>query len=486
MGSFQSRSRLTGEIFGPTFVSATLADVDQVCKLAWSAYKQLKAKTTSSRADFLEICADQLNARRDEIVQAYQHETGLPEGRANGELDRTCNQLRLFARVVRDGTWLDRRVDLAIPDRKPLPKPDMRSMNRPLGPVAVLGASNFALAFSAVGGDTASALAAGCPVVCKAHPAHPVVTSIVAEAIEAARVASDMPVGTYAVLYDDGFEVGQALVQHPKIRAVGFTGSRKGGLALVQLANARPQPIPVFAEMSSVNPVFVLPERLGSEPENLAAMIHGSVTMGVGQFCTNPGLIFLCGESGSDAFVNALGVLMTQTPAACMLTDSIEASYRSGVNRLKALGGVHSASSSEQAALFVTDGQTFRSNETLREEIFGPCTLVVRCSSVEEATGWAAVLEGQLTATIIGTESEVASCGPLVEDLEDLAGRLLINQMPTGLEVCDATVHGGPFPATSDGRTTSVGSRAIERWTRPICYQNFPDSLLPAELQRNR
>lgn len=485
MGSFQSKSRLTGEPFGEVFESATLADVDRACQLAWQAFEELKFIPHEKRAAFLDLCAAKLEAARSEIVHLYIHETGLPEMRANVELDRTCNQLRLFGRVIRDGKWLDPRVDVAQPDRKPVPKPDMRSLNRPIGPVAVFGASNFALAFSAAGGDTASALAAGCPVVCKAHPAHPGVTHAVAAAVESARVDSRMPNGIFTVLYDDGLAVAQALVQHPRIKAVGFTGSRKGGLALLALGQSRPTPIPVYAEMSSINPVFVLPDRLSLDPEALATMLHGSITMGVGQFCTNPGLIFLCGSEGSDQFISALGNALGQTPKACMLTDGIDHAFNDAVARLKLIPGVMSAANGSQAALFVTDGATFSAEPVLRVEVFGPCTLVVRCSSVDEAAGWVQVLEGQLTATILGSDNDLAGSTSLVNQLEDLAGRLLINQMPTGLEVCDATVHGGPFPATSDGRSTSVGSRAIERWLRPVCYQNFPDALLPEELKRN-
>lgn len=484
---FQVAERTTGKILEPEFYPASSHDVERACAAAWHAYLTYRNISGAERAAFLRAIAEQIEARTEAIVERYQQETALPEARARGELGRTTGQLRLFADIAEEGSWVDARIDHAIPDRKPIPKPDMRSMRRPIGPVAVFGASNFALAFSVAGGDTASALAAGCPVVAKGHPAHPGVSVLVAQAIAAAAEQTGMPAGVFSLLLDSGIEVGQALVKDRRIQAVGFTGSRQGGLALVALAQTRPTPIPVFAEMSSINPSFLLPERLKNDPEGLADTLAGSVTMGVGQFCTNPGLLIAVGDA--DAFRDALQQRLGGASGGCMLTEGIRNAYRRGTEAWSVQPGVSTLVEPDpnnplaMPGFYETDAESFVNDPVLHQEVFGPATLLVRARDAEEAMAVAEALEGQLTATFHGTEADLSAHAELVSYLELKAGRLLVNQVPTGLEVCHSTVHGGPFPATSDGRTTSVGARAIERWTRLVCWQNAPQDLLPAELR---
>jgi alpha-ketoglutaric semialdehyde dehydrogenase len=406
-------------------------------------------------------------------------ETGLPEVRFNGELARTCGQLRMFAQIAEDGSWADVRIDPAQPDRKPAPAPDTRSMLRPLGPVAVFGASNFPLAFSVAGGDTASALAAGCPVIVKAHPAHPGTSEIAAEALTEAARQTGMPDGVFSLLFDDGIAVGQALVRHPGIKAAGFTGSRRGGLALWRLANERPDPIPVYAEMGSINPTVVLPGKLTAA---FAEGLHTSATMGVGQFCTNPGLVLLIGEA--QEFKKTFALKMSGTPACTMLTDAIGATFLAGANAMAEITTtLVRPTFVGMPAVFEVAAAKFIEEPFLQEEVFGPCTLLVSCKDKAEAIRVILSLGGQLTGSIHGTDEELADAGDLISELEEKAGRLIINQFPTGLEVNSSMVHGGPFPATTDSRTTSVGGRAILRWARPVCYQNFPAGLLPEELR---
>lgn len=457
-----------------------LPEVNQVCERAWQAFLAYRKVSGADRARFLRSIAEELEARTEEIVPVYIEESHLPEPRARGELARTTGQLRMFAQVAEDGTWRDPRVETALPDRQPIPKPDMRSIWIPLGPIAVFGASNFPLAFSTAGGDTASALAAGCPVIVKAHPAHPKVSVIVAEAIEKAALSTGMPAGVFQILFDDGFAVGQALVAHPLIKGVGFTGSQKGGLALWRLANSRPEPIPVYAEMGSINPSFLLPEKIADDPEGLAKTLATGITMGTGQFCTNPGLIVTVGPA--HPFIDALERNLAEYAPGQMLTPAIAEAHAHGVAARGCEENVEIRVDSG-AALFITDATTFLANRRLHEELFGPSTLVVTASDLNEALRIAESLEGQLTATLHGTSADLTAACDLFSALELKVGRLIVNQLPTGLEVCSSTVHGGPFPATTDSRSTSVGSMAIHRWARPVCYQNVPASLLPDGLQ---
>jgi len=459
--------------------SRAIADVDAACRLAKDAFNAYRKLAGDRRASFLEAIAEELELRIDSLVPTYIEESHLPEARARGELARTTDQLRMFAAMAKTDSWRDPRIETAIPDRQPIPKPDMRSLWIPLGPVAVFGASNFPLAFSTAGGDTASALAAGCPVIVKAHPAHPRLSEIVAQAIVAAATRTGMPDGVFSLLFDDGFTVGQALVRHASIKAVGFTGSQKGGVALWRMAQERPEPIPVYAEMGSINPSFLLPGKLSSDPEGLAIMLATGITMGCGQFCTNPGLLVTVGPA--DAFVQALGFKLEEYQPSVMLTPSISEAFRTGIEGRSLEPGIHRMTK-EGATLFMTSAENFIQNHKLHEELFGPSTLLVECADIEEAIRVAESLEGQLTATIHGNPDELASAAALFDVLELKVGRMIVNQLPTGLEVCSSTVHGGPFPATTDSRTTSVGAMAIHRWARPVCYQNVPGSLLPPML----
>lgn len=477
-GSFVARDRHSGIQLDGAFSSAAPADVDLAMRLGAKAFRAYRELGGRRRAEFLRAIADQLEARRETIVPRAMAESGLPEARLNGELGRTCGQLRMFATIAEDGSWADVRIDPAQPDRKPAPAPDVRSMLRPLGPVAVFGASNFPLAFSVAGGDTASALAAGCPVVVKAHPAHPGTSEIAAEAIVEAAKQTGMPEGVFSMLFDEGLSVGVALVAHPGTKAVGFTGSRRGGLALWRLANDRREPIPVYAEMGSVNPSVVLPGKL---TEEFAAGLHASATMGVGQFCTNPGLVITVGPC--DSFRDAFVAKMAATTACPMLTDAIGAAYLQGANVLgEAVSTLVKPTVIGAPTVFEVDAKAFLANPRLQEEVFGPCTLLVACGDAAEAITVIRSLEGQLTGSIHGSDADLAGAKDLVDELEEKVGRLIVNQFPTGVEVNSSMVHGGPFPATTDSRTTSVGGRAILRWVRPVCYQDFPAALLPGEL----
>jgi NADP-dependent aldehyde dehydrogenase len=412
-------------------------------------------------------------------------ETALPAARVEGERGRTCAQLRMFADLIEDGSWADARIETARPDRAPLPKPDLRSMLVPSGPVAVFCAGNFPLAFSVAGGDTASALAAGCPVIVNAHSGHPGTAELVGLAVVEAARETGMPEGVFSLLYGAGHDVGQALVRHPAVRGVGFTGSRTGGTALMALAAARPVPIPVFAEMSSVNPIFILENALREHWGAIATGLHASVTGGVGQFCTKPGLIFLAAGREADQFVSKLGSLMAATPSCPMLNRSIAENFAAKRSRLGSIATVQAVAEGveQQAGVFLTTSRAWRKNGVLHEEVFGPSTLVVLCENDADLITSAEALEGQLTATVHAEATDSDLARALLPVLARKAGRVLHNGFPTGVEVCHAMVHGGPFPATSDGRTTSVGSAAISRWTRSVCFQNMPAGLLPAELQ---
>jgi 2,5-dioxopentanoate dehydrogenase len=490
--AFAGMNPSTGKGLTPEYHAATTAEVDQAARLASVAFTIYREVSGIKKGSFLRRIADNIEQLGNTLVARATEETALPAARIRTEIGRTCSQLRLFAGLVAEGSWVDARIDRADPNRAPLRKPDVRSLLRPLGPVVVFCASNFPLAFSVAGGDTAAALAAGNPVIVKAHHAHPGTAELVGLAISEAARACGLPEGVFSLLFGSGSTLGTQLVQHPLIKAGGFTGSRRGGQALMMLAARRPEPIPFYAEMSSVNPIFILPGALGDNPEKLAAGLHASVTLGVGQFCTNPGLIFVPAE-GAEQLRVRLGELMDQTPAATMLTPEICSAYREGVAALVQHSRValveqqevmgQTGDSTAGAVLFETDAAAFLEDPDLSAEVFGPATLLVKYSHREQLTQIARNLEGQLTATIHGSEAELKSNAELVAILETKAGRLLFNGFPTGVEVGHAMVHGGPFPATSDGRSTSVGTRAVLRFVRQVCYQDWPDAALPDELK---
>lgn len=478
-----------GSVLQPAFNGASAAQVDEACGLAGAAFDAYRETSLSARAGFLEAIADNIMALGDALLERAGAETGLPAARLSGERGRTVGQLRMFADLVRSGLWLDARIDKAQPGRQPLPRSDLRQRHIGIGPVAVFGASNFPLAFSVAGGDTAAALAAGCPVVVKAHSAHLGVSELVGRAIQAAVRDAGLPPGVFSLLFGAGAIVGQALVRHPNIQAVGFTGSRAGGLALMAAAAARPEPIPVYAEMSSINPVILMPAALASHPEDIARGFVASLTLGAGQFCTNPGLVLAVEGEGLDAFVRTAGAVVATVPPATMLTSGIHNAYCDGVETLSQHGatevvaqGLGGGQNQSQASLFSVAAADLLSDTALQAEVFGPSSLVVTCRSMEEIQAVLERLEGQLTITVHMDSADLAAVRDLRPLLERKAGRILVNGFPTGVEVSHAMVHGGPFPATSDGRSTSVGSLAIRRFLRPICYQDFPAALLPEGL----
>jgi alpha-ketoglutaric semialdehyde dehydrogenase len=475
----------TGAVLEPAFISALPGEVDRACRLAGEAFRLYSKFPAPKRSGFLRAIAANIEALGDALTDRMSAETALPVARVQGERARTCMQLRMFADVIEEGSWLDARIDTADPARQPLPKPDMRSMLRPIGPVAVFCAGNFPLAYSVAGGDTASVLAAGCPVIVNAHSGHMGTAELVGGAVVSAAQATRMPEGVFSLVFGAGYEVGQMLVRHPAVRGVGFTGSRRGGRAIMDIAAARTRPIPVYAEMSSVNPVFILPNTLRENWGTIAAGLYGSVTGGVGQFCTKPGLVFLPAGREADQFLEKLSTLMLGTSCTPMLNAGIAENFSTRRSQLAAVPAVKlvAEGAGEQAALFETTAQAFLENGVLHEEIFGPSTLVVLCNGEPDMMKCAQALEGQLTATIHASKSDFDSFGHLSDVLRDKAGRLIWNGFPTGLEVTHATGHGGPYPATSDGRSTSVGSAAITRWARIVCFQNHPNELLPLELQ---
>jgi 2,5-dioxopentanoate dehydrogenase len=489
--AFYARNPQNGQRLEPVFFAAHYEDVDEAVRVAEQAFDEYSNCSGETKGKLLHQIAKNIQEIENEVVERAALETGLPIARLKSETARTVGQLQLFAQLVEEGSWIMARIDTADPNRKPMPRPDIRSMLRPLGPVAVFGASNFPLAFSVAGGDTASALAAGNPVIVKAHPAHPGTSELVGRALQAAIRECNLPEGLFSLFFDAGTEIGTALVEHPGIKAGGFTGSRKGGMALMKIASSRPEPIPFYAEMSSTNPVFILPEALEQRAEEIAAGLHNSFTLGAGQFCTKPGLVFLADSAKERQFASKLNELTMQAPPFCLLTECISSVYRKGVAARKNLGTVKlgakgtAAASGVSAAVFETEADSFLREESLAEELFGPATVLVRHSGKEDALRLARSLEGQLTATVHGTEKDLEEFQDLLSVLEQKAGRVIINGFPTGVEVSHAMVHGGPFPATSDGQSTSVGSRAIYRFCRPVCYQGFPDQALPEEL-RNR
>lgn len=489
---FSAINPATGAVLDPEFTDATPHEIDQAARDADSAFVAYRKLSGRRKADFLERIGEELLALGDTLIDRCGLETGLPAGRLTGERGRTVSQLRLFAEVLREGSWVEARIDTALPDRTPIPRPDLRRMLIPLGPVVVFGASNFPLAFSVAGGDTASALAAGCPVVVKAHPAHPGTSDLVAAAIRRAAHETGMPDGVFSMVHGASVEVGQSLVRHPLIKAVGFTGSFRGGKALFDAANARSVPIPVFAEMGSVNPVFILPGALAQRGEDIATGLAGSVTLGVGQFCTNPGLVVVRESDAAAEFATGLGQALEAVSAGTMLTEPIAGAYKAGLDRFATTDGVEVAAKGQvdgdgaavgASCLLKTTGGVFLTNPALAEEVFGPSTLVVISRDKDELLKIAHSLGGHLTATIHGTTEDLVENTELIYELEQKVGRLIFNGFPTGVEVSPAMHHGGPYPATTAPESTSVGTSAIRRFARPICYQDFPAESLPDELK---
>lgn len=472
-----------------SFAARTAEHVNQAVAAAEEAFWSYGATSRAERAAFLRTIAYEIDARGDAITAMATKETGLPEARLVGERGRTVGQLRLFAEHIEAGDYLDRRHDEALPNRAPLPRPDMRLIQVATGPVAVFGASNFPLAFSVAGGDTASALAAGCPVVVKGHPAHPGTGEIVAQAIEAAIKASAVHHGVFSLIQGGDRAVGEALVQHPLIRAVGFTGSLGGGRALFNLCVARPEPIPFFGELGSVNPMFVLPHALEQRADQIASGWAGSLTMGAGQFCTNPGVAVVLDGPKADTFIAATRAALEPAKPQAMLTDGMADAYANGRAAIAAAHGVSEVLSkrcpgrASIADLYEVSGSDWLANEALSEEVFGPFGLVVRAKDIDEMQKIACNLQGQLTCTLHLDEADRHTAAGLVPILVRKAGRVLANGYPTGVEVCDAMVHGGPYPASTNFGATSVGTMAIRRWLRPVCFQNMPANLLPADLR---
>lgn len=489
--SFTAVEAATGTPYGPAIQEAGAADVSDACALAVAAFPSFSGLSPDRRASFLEAIGDAILAIGDILIVTAMAETGLPRPRLEGERMRTVNQLRMFAEELRLGRWIDAVIDQALPSRVP-PRPDLRRMNQAVGPVAVFGASNFPLAFSVAGGDTASALAAGCPVVVKGHPAHPGTGELVARAVRAAIQSAGLPEGVFSYLPGTSHALGTALVSDPRIKAVGFTGSRSGGLALMAVAAARSEPIPVFAEMSSINPVVLCPGALECHAEGLGAAFAASLSLGAGQFCTNPGLVLAIDSPSLDRFIAAAGDAIRSAPAAVMLTPGIHEAFVSGVDA--ALGEADlslvargSAGGERQAcpALFSTTASAFIANPALSHELFGAASTIVRCADEDELAQVIRHCEGQLTATVHLTADDEAIGAKILPLLAEKAGRVLANGWPTGVEVTRAMVHGGPYPATSDGRSTSVGTLAMTRFLRPVCYQDIPDVLLPPALRHS-
>jgi NADP-dependent aldehyde dehydrogenase len=469
------------------FATGTPAHVDAAARAAEAAFPAYAARTRAERAAFLNRIADEIEARGPAITEIGTQETGLPAARLEGERGRTTMQLRLFASHILKDDWLDRRHDPALPDRQPAPRPDLKLIQRPIGPVAVFGASNFPLAFSTAGGDTASALAAGCPVVVKGHSAHPGTGEIVAQAIDAAIKATGMPAGVFSFVQGGKRDVGEALVQHPNIKAVGFTGSLGGGRALFNLCAARPEPIPFFGELGSVNPMFLLPAALAARGDAIAKGWAGSLTLGAGQFCTNPGIAVVIDGPDADAFVAAAKEAVGAVGPQTMLTDGIAEAFRAGRDRVAAGTGVRAVLTTTcdlrnaTPYLFEVSGADWLADHMLGEEVFGPLGLIIRVRHAAEMQAIAHSLQGQLTCTLHLDDADMDLARTLMPVLERKAGRVLANGFPTGVEVVDAQVHGGPYPASTNFGATSVGTLSIRRWLRPVAYQNMPDALLPQD-----
>jgi NADP-dependent aldehyde dehydrogenase len=476
-----------------SFYEATIDEVAMAAQIADDAFKTYRYKSGQEKAVFLKAIANEIMSLGDDLIQRCISETGLPEARINGERGRTMNQLNLFATMLKEGSWLDARIDLPQPDREPIPKPDIRSMQIPLGPVGIFGASNFPLAFSVAGGDSASALAAGCPIVVKAHPAHPGTCELIATAIIQAIKKTGMPEGTFNMVHGISTDVGMSIVENPLIKAIGFTGSYRGGKAIYDAACRRPVPIPVYAEMGSTNPVFILPGAMAEKGDEIVQGLTVSVTLGVGQFCTNPGLVFLEDSDNGNTFKKAIFERFKEAPSGAMLTSAIQKKYLSRVEELNSQSDIEVVATGLSQgegfqgipSLLHTSAKIFISDPQLEEEVFGPSTLLVSVKDKSELLNIAENLSGHLTTTVWANDSDLDTHKDLVEILTTKSGRLIMNGFPTGVEVCHSMIHGGPFPATTDSRSTSVGTSAIKRFTRPVCYQNVPDAHLPGELKND-
>lgn len=489
--TFQGINPANNELLDTLFYEATPTEINRAIEKAETAFEVYRQKSGKEKAVFLQAIADELLQLGEALIERCQLETALPSARLLGERSRTLGQLKLFADYLTEGTWVNARIDEALPQREPLPRPDIRQMQIALGPVGVFGASNFPLAFSVAGGDTVSALAAGCPVIVKAHPAHPGTSELVGRAIVEAARKTGMPDGVFSLVQGTSHQVGLAIVQHPLIKAIGFTGSFQGGKAIFDEANRRPEPIPVYAEMGSTNPVFILPHAMKQHKAQIAEGLKNAVTLGVGQFCTNPGLTIVLDDAETAQFMTLAQAQFQDAPAGIMLTASIQQRYESGIEQLLAqsytqaiaTGKTTTADNQGVAHLLMTQAAHFLQYPNLEKEVFGPSTLLVTATDKSELLKVARHLEGHLTATVHGTTEDLQEFSDLITILQRKVGRLLVNGLPTGVEVCHAMVHGGPFPATTDARMTSVGTSAITRFTRPICFQNFPDFLLPDELK---
>ncbi|KIO78313.1 hypothetical protein TH53_04720 [Pedobacter lusitanus] len=492
-GSFKALDPAAGVFLQGDFYKAGITDADQALTAAETAFHSYKLINNTLKAKFLRLIADEISAISSVLIDRASKESGLPEARLQGELGRTTGQLRLFADLVEEGSWVDAVIDTAMPERQPLPRPDIRRMLVPLGPVVVFGASNFPLAFSVAGGDTVSALAAGCPVIVKAHPAHLGTSALVGAAIINAVLKSGVPKGVFSLLYDDGYTIGEYLVKHPKTKAVTFTGSLKGGTALITLAGQRNHPIPVFAEMGSINPVILFPEAIKNRPDELAKKCAGSITLGAGQFCTNPGLLIAVRSPELEIFKESLAMAIATTPSATMLTPAIHASYQKLTAEIlteeetvllaESVSIENRFQHQSVAKVFTVPAKQFLNSEKLKTEIFGPYSLLVIAEDMNEIEAITGQLEGQLTVTLLAEEQEISFHTDLLAKLSDKTGRLILNGMPTGVEVCAAMQHGGPYPATNDSRFTSVGTGAIYRFARPVAWQDWKPSLLPDALK---
>ena len=475
------------------FTEATAQEIDDAVNLAASVFKEYRTVSGINKAEFLNAIAEEILALDDVLIKTYCSETGLPEGRAKGERGRTIGQLRSFANLVAEGSWVEATIDTAQPNREPMPRSDIRKMLIPLGPVVVFGASNFPLAYSTAGGDTAAALASGCPVIVKSHPMHSGTGALVASAIIKAAEKTGMPNGVFSNLNSSGIEVGQQLVAHPKVKAVGFTGSINGGRALLDLASKRAEPIPVFAEMGSINPVIILPKALENRKADIAKTYASSITLGTGQFCTNPGLLLGIKSDALTSFINNVSEEITKINPSCMLHPNIKKGYISNKEKVVSQDKVTvtaNYSSNVQnnyaaQAIVTVGGKTFLENPTLHLEVFGPFSMIVQCENASELETVIASLEGQLTGTVISDANEVANYPAVIAALQNRVGRIIFNGVPTGVEVCESMVHGGPYPASTDSRFTAVGIGSIKRWVRPFSYQDWPNDLLPNELKND-
>tara|TARA_B100001964_G_C14242072_1_gene605510 strand:- start:83 stop:1663 length:1581 start_codon:yes stop_codon:yes gene_type:complete len=475
------------------FYEASNDEINESVDLAKKAFEDYKRTTPKERSKFLNSIADEILAVSDSLLEVYCSETGLPTGRSRGELKRTIGQLRSFADLALDGSWVEASIDTAIPDREPIPKPDLRKMMIPLGPIVVFGASNFPLAYSTAGGDTASALAAGCPVIVKSHPMHAGTGEIVASAIISAANKNNMPNGVFSNLNSKDINVGVQLVNHPNVKAIGFTGSLKGGRSIYDLASKREIPIPVFAEMGSTNPIIIMPDKIKKDYQELAVKFAKSITVGSGQFCTNPGMIISIKGDEMDRFIECLSVEINKIEPSCMLHPNILNTYNSNASQTTSNKDVQIVYQSDSTnkenypkhILAIVNSDEFIKNKNIHHEVFGPFSLIVKCNDMDDLRKVISSIQGQLTGTIIGENDEIYQNQDLIDLLGDRVGRIIFDGVPTGVEVCPSMLHGGPYPATTDSRFTAVGIHSIKRWVRPFSYQDFPDEVLPDELKND-